>query len=256
LWKKNVFFEEINRKRLKFLISEKADIKVTRKIKLLSVLVSAAFLAQNASAAIPDYLPNSSHYQGRSYFNSSTLSGRIDFAVYDTQTYPDELVGADGRADDLLPWWNEGNADKFHYIYAYQIFVDNTSLNAIDYFGIVGMGNISVVKDSHTGKWPIGSMDDLVTTNAVAPDAKYIADSNEYGRMAVWEFATGILAAADHSYFLVLGSNDDWTPGGYTFNKTLANEVPQPNPEPTSITLFGIAGALTFIRTRKKSRRT
>ena len=206
---------------------------------------------------------NSSHYEGRSYFDFYSAggpSGRIDFAVYDTQTYPDELVGADGRADDLLPWWNEGNADRFRYIYAYQVFVDDTSYNTIDYFGILGMGKISVVKDSHTGKWPIGSMDDLVTTNAVAPDAKYIADSNEYGRMAVWEFTTSgsfsSYTRADHSYFLVLGSNDDWTSGEYTFNKTLANEVPQPNPEPTSIALFGIGGALTFIRTRKKSRRT
>lgn len=233
--------------------------KVARKIKLLSVLVGVVFLAQNTSATIPEYLPQSSHYEGRSYFDlysSGGPSGRIDFAVYDTQTYPDELVGADGRADDLLPWWNEVNPDKFRYIYAYQVFVDNTSINTIDYFGILGMGKISVVKDSHTGKWPIGSMDDLVTTDAVAPDARYIADSNEYGRMAVWEFTNGILAAADHSYFLVLGSNDDWTSGQYTFNKTLADEIPQPNPEPTSIVLFGIGSVLTFIRTRKKSRRT
>jgi hypothetical protein len=232
--------------------------KIARKINLLSVLVSAVFLVQNASATIPDYLPNSSYYEGRSYFDlqsSGGPSGHIDFAVYDTHTYPDELVGAGGRAGDLLPWWNETNSDRFRYIYAYQIFADNTS-SIIDYFGILGMGKNSIVEDSHTDEWPIGSMDDLVTTNAVAPDAKYVADSTDYGRMAVWEFTNGFLAAGDHSYFLVLGSNDGWTSGGYTFDKTLANEVPQPNPEPTSITLFGIAGALTFIKARKKFRKT
>jgi hypothetical protein len=253
------FFEETNKKRLKFFDSERANMKAARKIKLLSVLVSAVFLVQNASATVPEYLPQSSHYEGRSYFDYSSIggaSGHIDFAVYDTQTYPNELVGTGGRAADLLPWWDETNPDRFRYIYAYQILIDSTSSNTIDYFGILGMGENSIIKDPSTGKWPIGSMNDLVTTNAMPPDAQYIADSNEYGKMAVWEFTNGFLAAGDHSYFLVLGSNDDWTSGMYTFNKTLANDVPQPNPEPASITLFGIGGALTFIRTRKKFRKT
>ena len=229
--------------------------KAIKKIKLLSVLVSAVFLVQNASAAIPEFLPHSSHYQGRSYFDSGGYNGRIDFAVYDTHTYPDELVGADGRDEDIS-WWDAGNADRFHYIYAYQVFVDDTSINIIDYFALLGLGEGSVVKDPHTDEWPIGSMDDLVTPDAVAPDDPYFASSSEYGKMAVWEFSGGFLAAGDHSYFLVLGSDHDWTAGQYTFNKTLADETPLPNPEPGSITLFGIMGALTFIRTRKKSRRT
>ncbi len=230
--------------------------KTARKIKLLGVLVIAVFLVQNASVAIAEYLPHSSHYQGRSYFNSGTLSGRIDFAVYDTHTYPDELVGADGRDEDI-PWWDEVNPDRFLYIYAYQVFVDDTSSNIIDYFAILGLGEGSIVKDPHTNKWPIGSMDDLITADATAPDEDpYFASSSEYGKMAVWEFANGFLYAGDHSYFLVLGSNHDWTAGRYTFEKTLADEVPLPNPEPTSITLFGIMGAMTIIRTRKKSRKT
>jgi hypothetical protein len=237
--------------------------KIARKINLLSMLVSAVFLMQNAFADVPEYLPQSSHYEGQSYFDLSSSggpSGRIDFAVYDTQTYPDELVGTGGRANDLLPWWNETNPDRFRYIYAYQIFVNNISSNIVDYFGLLGLGGTSVVTDPSTGKWPIGSMNDLVTTNAVAPDANYFASSTDYGKMVVWDFANSVLYAGDHSYFLVVGSNNDWTAGSYTFDKTLANEVPQPNqnpvPEPGSITLLGIAGALTFIKTRKKFRRT
>jgi len=79
--------------------------KVTRKIKLLSVLISAVFLVQNASAN----LPHSSHYQGRSYFDE--FDSRVDFAVYDTQTNPDELVGAWGRNEDL-PWWDDTDTEE------------------------------------------------------------------------------------------------------------------------------------------------
>jgi len=232
--------------------------KVARKIKLLSVLVSAVFLVQNASAN----LPHSSHYQGRSYFDYGTLSGRVDFAVYDTRSYPDQLVGAWGRNEDL-PWWDdtdteENNLDKYQYVYAYQIFVDDTSFDIIDYFGLLGLGENAIVKDPTTDEWPIGSMDDLITTDGVAPDDDpYFASSSEYGKMVVWEFTNGFLTAGDHSWFLVLGSSHDYTFGGYTFNKRLANEVPlTTSPEPGSIALLGLGGMLTFIRTRKKIRET
>ena len=234
---------------------------MARKTKLLSVLVSAAFLVQNASAAIPEYLPHSSHYQGRSYFDRGTLSGRVDFAVYDTQAYPDELVGAAGRNEDL-PWWDdtdteENNLDKYRYIYAYQIFVDDTSFDIIDYFGLLGVGENAIVKDPSTDEWPIGSMDDLITTDAVAPDDNpYPTYSTELdSHMVVWEFTNGFLTAGDHSWFLVLGSYHNWTYGDYTFNK-MQTGVSIPTPEPASVVLLSIGGVLTFIRTRKKFRKT
>lgn len=236
--------------------------KTARKIKLLSVLISVAFLVQNASATAPEYLPGSSHYQGRSYFYDGSLRARVDFAVYDTQAYPDQLVRSGGRNEDL-PWWDdtdteENNLDKYRYVYAYQIFVDDTSFNIIDYFAIFGMSN-AVVKDPSTDKWPIGSMDDIVTLDAVAPDddpyPTYMSTDDSYG--VVWEFTNGFMTAGDHSWFLVLGSNYNYTFGSYTFDKTMADGAPVPsNPEPSSVVLFGIGGVLTFIRTRKKFRET
>jgi len=217
-------------------------------------------LVQNASAN----LPHSSHYQGRSYFDYGTLSGRVDFAVYDTQSYPDQLVGAGGRDEDL-PWWDdtdteENNLDKYQYVYAYQIFVDDTGFDIIDYFGLLGLGENSIVKDPSTDELPIGSMDDIddiITADAVAPDDDpYFASSSEYGKMVVWEFTNGFLTAGDHSWFLVLGSYHDYTYGSYTFDKTVADGTWVPNPEPASIALLGLGGVLTFIRTRKKIRET
>jgi hypothetical protein len=241
---------------LKFFDLGKANMKVARKIRLLSLLLVATLFVQNADATL---LPHSSHYQGRSYFNNAGVTGHVDFAVYDTHTHPNELVGAGGRDGDI-PWWDVANPDRFRYIYAYQVFVNNKSINIIDYFAILGISKTAIVKDPHTNKWPISSMNDnSLTPGAVSPDDNYIADSKDYGRMAVWKFTTtgffGPLYAGERSWFLVLGSNYDWTSGGYTFDKTLANET-RLNPEPTSITLFGIGGAMTFIRTRKKSCRT
>jgi len=238
--------------------------KVARKIKLLSVLISAVFLVQNAPAAALEYhLPDSSHYRGRSYFDY--YDSHVDFAVYDTQTYPDELVGASGRNEDL-PWWDdtdteENNLDKYHYIYAYQIFIDDESNYDIDYFAILGLGENSVVKDPSTDEWPIGSMDDIddiITTDAVAPDDDPIPmySATEDSHMVVWEFTNGYLTTGDHSWFLVLGSYHDYTYGSYTFDKTKGDGATLPNPEPGSIALLGLGGVLTFIRTRKKIRET
>lgn len=246
-----VYFEPA----VKFVLVRKANMKAKRKIKLLSLLISAVFLVQNASATLPE----SYHYQGRSYFDY--YDSHIDFAVYDTQTYPDQLVGAEGRNEDL-PWWDdtdteENNLDKYRYIYAYQIFLDDESYYDIDYFAILGVGEGSVVKDPSTDKWPIGSMDDLITTGGVAPDDNpYPTSSSEYGQMVVWEFTNGYLTTGDHSWFLVLGSHHDYTYGSYTFDKTVADGTVLPNPEPASIVLLSIGGALAFIRTRKKFRET
>jgi hypothetical protein len=186
----------------------------------------------------------------------------VDFAVYDTQKYPHELVGAGGRNEDL-PWWDdidteENNLDKYRYIYAYQIFIEDQSPVSIDYFAILGMSENAIVKDPSTDKWPIGSMDDIVATGATAPDdypyPMYSATEDSY--MAVWEFTNGFLTAGDHSWFLVLGSDHDYTYGAYTFDKTVADGAIRPNPEPTSIALLSIGGVLTLIRTRKKIRET
>lgn len=55
---------------------------MTRRIGLLSVLAVATLLAQTASATL--HLPESSHYQGETFYSNDFLRGRIDYAVYDT----------------------------------------------------------------------------------------------------------------------------------------------------------------------------
>jgi len=200
--------------------------KVIRKIGFFSLLAAAALFAQDAAATL-----TSSHYDGSTYYHTADgLHGRIDFAVYDTQTYPDEFIGAGG-------FQAPGSG---RYIYAYQIFHDSVVNPALSYFAILGIAGAPV--DG------IGCQDD---------QSGGIASSDEYftASRGVWEFENehgqGILFAGEHSWFLVLSSDTDWVVGEYEIKA--ADDFPVPIPEPAMITLLGIGGALMMRTRRRKS---
>jgi hypothetical protein len=211
-----------------------------RKIGLLSLLVVATLFIRDVSATLTEILPASSHYEGRAYYSvpmgGGGIAGRIDFAVYDTVTNPDEFVGADGFV----------NPGGNRYIYAYQIFCDDTSTNPLEYFAILGIGDSAI--DSLNA---IDSQDDLSGTS-IQPDIEYFNPS--FSR-AVWEFDSGLLIADVHSYFLVISSDHDWTAGTYAVMQTEDGETVVPNPEPGTLALLGIGGVLQFARRRKFFRR-
>lgn len=218
--------------------------RVIRKFELLSLLLVATLFMQNASAGPVELLPESSHYQGRTYYSTYTdeglIQGRIDFAVYDTSG-ENEFVDAGFTAP------GDGQ-----YIYAYQIFCDDISTDAVDYFSIVGIGENALGEPVNDN---IGSVDDL-TGEGIQPDDPYITSSTTHGTMGVWEFTNGLLISGKYSYFLVLRSEHNWTSGKYTFDETLANESPVPGaPEPGMLTLLGIGGAMMFTKRRKSAQR-
>ncbi len=220
------------------------------KKKLLVLLLPATMcLCSIANAAVTELLPNSSYYEGKSYFSSTVdgglLSGRIDFAVYDTTTYANEFIGTDD-------YTNPGSG---RYIYAYQIFCDADATTALAYFGILNpdTGGAGIDGDSVLDYQDDGS-------GGISPDSASIDLSSTYGKMGVWTFDGGYLVADENSYFLVLSSNQDWIVGGYTFDQTLADGLPIAGdgddpptgvPEPGTIALLGI-GAMLF-RKRKNS---
>ena len=211
-----------------------------RRAGLLILLLVAMLFVQNAFATPTEILPSSSHYQGRSYFDEWTadghLTGRIDFAVYDTVANPDEFVGADGFV----------NPGGNRYVYAYQIFCDDDSTTALDYFAILGIGEDAI--DSIAS---IDSQDDL-SGDSVEPDTEYF---NPDFSKAVWEFDGGMLIAGEHSWFLVISSDHDWTKGTYEVVRSGDDDAPVPNPEPGTLTLLGFGGVMEFIRRRKLLRR-
>ncbi|MHC4748063.1 MAG: PEP-CTERM sorting domain-containing protein [Planctomycetota bacterium] len=210
--------------------------KKTRTSNIFIVMVIASLLVQSAGATTTTILPDSSHYQGRSYFRTLTvdgiLSGRVEYAVYDSQGGNEfALTGGSGR-----------------YTYAYQVFNDgDDTVSALEYFAILGMGE-SAIYDMVTD---IGSVDD--NSNGIDSTAMYfgVHDANTGPDKAIWEFEGSILEKDKHSFFLVISSNYDYITGTYQVVKSTSPDAPIPNPEPGTIALLGIGSMLVFLRRRR-----
>jgi hypothetical protein len=210
-----------------------------KRIKLLSLLFVAALFAQSADAALT-YLPYSSYYQGRSYFNDAGIAGRVEFAVYDTWTYGNEWADATGFD---VP----GGDDQ--YIYAYQIFNDAGSA-PIEFFTMWGVDN-HVLSINNMGEADPQEADYIISgLDFVEPTSP---GTNNSGTQAWWKFEGGTLIASGDSWFLIFSSSKDWVPGEYKM--TGVNGIPPApgsNPEPCTLALLGLGSTILFAK-RKNS---
>ena len=210
-----------------------------KRVLLLSSLLVATLLAQNAGATLAPMLPESSHYQGFVWYNEEiepgpetgpggNLGGRIDFAVYDN--YGEEFIAAGYE----VPGTGE-------YVYAYQIFNDYYGFSdvSVAYFAALGI-DMAFVGDIDSQEDPEGG---------VEPSDQYFSTTD-----AVWEFGTTardwINADADgRSWFLLFSSDKDWVAGDYEIRGPQPGAFPVP--EPAMLTLLGIGGAMLFKRRKK-----
>ena len=212
---------------------------VTKKTVWL-ILLSALLTANTADAW---QLPDSSYYQGTSYFSSGGFLGHIDFAVYDT---------LDSDGDEFADVLGDTAPGSGQYIYAYQIFSDADSYNTIDYFSVFGIGE-GAIADSESG---IGTTNnspgDSSEEGVDATDASFNIDLT-IGRW-VFDYDGEHIVADEHSYFLILRSNQEWTVGGYTFAPIEDDSIIVPgdgtNPEPFTITLLGLGTIMLFSKRR------
>ena len=201
--------------------------RAMKRIGSLAVLVVAIFFVQNASATL-----TSSYHDGFTYYTTPEgLHGRIDFAVYDDR---DEYKSVTG--------WDAPGTGQ--YVFAYQIFHNAANNQPLAYFAILGIEGAPV--DA------IDSQDDQA--GGIEPSDEYLNTSEGKG---IWEFendqGSGILLAADNSWFLVLSSETSWIQGEYEI-KPAESWVPVPDvPEPGTLTLLCVGGATLFARRRKSS---
>jgi hypothetical protein len=213
-----------------------------KEIRLLSLLFIVALFVQNADATLT-YLPYSSHYQGRSYFNYSDtgVRGWVEFAVYDTLgSYGNEWTAATGFAAP-----GDGQ-----YIYAYQIFnyissvaIGRFTMWADDYHEITA-GDMSE-QDPQEGDYPIFGLD------FVEPTA---SGTNDSGEQIWWEFEDGLLVAGKDSWFLIFSNPSDWVPGNYKM-EPVSGEIPlPPNPEPCTLALLGLGSTILFAKRRSSTK--
>ena len=223
--------------------------KATRKTFLLTLFLVTALFSKNTLATPTEILPESSHYQGRAYRSIPFETGggiavRIDFAVYDTEgPNGDELFAG---TDTLAPGQGQ-------YIYAYQIFSETISTDALDYFGILGLYENSFGTPLNDNIGSINDSPEDPSEQGVVPTLSYFTFTTQHEppMLAAWHFDNGFLTAGRHSFFLVMRSSQDWVPGEYTFVKS-ADTIPAPaNPEPATITLFGIGCSVLLTRRKK-----
>ena len=214
----------------------------TRKISFFIVLATAMLLPQIANAATTTILPASSHYQGRSYFRTFTadgiLSGRVEYAVYDTQ-------GGNEFAQKGFTTPGTGQ-----YTYVYQIFNDgDDTATPLEYFSILGLGE-GAINDMATD---IVSIND--NSSGIDATAMYfgVHDANSGPDKAIWEFEGDVLAIDAHSFFLVISSNYNYSAGTYNILKSSSPQAPIPNPEPGTLALLGVGSMLTLLRRRRSA---
>ncbi len=210
--------------------------------RLLSLLFVATLFVQNATATL--LLPYSSHYQGRSYFEDlvSGVSGFVDFAVYDRDAlYGDEWTGAGFAAPGAG-----------RYVYAYQIFNDFGSADAIEFFTILGIDDPPTPHDL-IGISTMDTQDPwedypLITEGVDSTNMSTNLDETR----ATWEFGGGILDNGTYSWFLIFSSAKDWVEGKYLM-ETAGGFPITSNPEPCTLALLSLGSAILFAKRRNSA---
>ena len=190
---------------------------------LAGLFIMPVLFVQSSWAGL-DFLPDSSHYQGRAYKDWSGDRVRVDFAVYDRDA---------GNEFETSGEWQ--------FTYVYQVFneIDNEDFS-IDIFRIfeIEPGAISEIDQ-------ISSQDDQ--EGGIATDFQYFNPSFTNG---IWEFEEGTLVQGEHSWFLIISSNSDYIVGDFSILSDPDEEVPIPSlPEPATLILICVG---SFILMAKK----
>ncbi len=213
--------------------------RIKSKYHLWLIMVFTLAAIPAAQAALT-YLPESSYYYGQTHYslnlgNGQILSGRIEFAVYDTQNYPSEFTGtAPGSG---------------RYIYAYQIFQDSGASNAAL--------TAFVIKQIGDGAIPASNPNNYIgTDNSVSGVDASSAFFNVSRTEGNWLFDDQNIEAGQNSVFLLVRSNSPIKVGTYDLFSPEDTEIPVPGegddgnpiPEPATLLILTFGIAWTTVR--------
>lgn len=199
---------------------------------LLWMIVLLAVAVPTAQATLT-LLPDSDYIDGVSVFNTGTIAGYIEYAVYDTTTQ--QLTGYDREE---------------RFVYAYQIF--HTGGADIDAIAILGFDPLAVTADS------LDASDELGDNTTGGVDATALLDTEDVE--ALYIFDGGAVVAGSTSWFLLMYSDYDWVKGSYEINPADTDiTVPGQDtdttgggdtnvPEPATLVLLLGGGLVSLIR--------
>lgn len=201
-----------------------------------SLIFTVMLFSQNASAALI-YLPENSisDWQGTSYYDEEGFNIRIDFAVYDTFTHPDDFIW-----EGILEM-----PETDRYIYAYQVFNHPTADTEVTSFEILDID-----------KNPLDAY--LMHSTTSQDDGHEGIQPNDSDTQGIWEFEWGTLIGGEASWFLIFSSSYAPVVGDYQVTSAPTSDdplIPDPDsevPEPTMVALFGLSGLMLSLK-RKKS---
>jgi hypothetical protein len=207
-------------------------------------LLAIAVLAQNASAVLTEYLPESSYattegnWQGFKYYDElfsgeRAIHARVDFAVYDQTN-----LKAGSKEETLV---NSLNLDG-QFIYAYQVLNTRSNSDAeITYFALTTLGGAS-----------LSGIDDTTSYD----DGIGGKGPTDIPLQCTWEFNgnSGMILKDEYSWFLVFSSDYSPVAGDFqvrTIDDSGPTPIPPEVPEPGILTLLGIGGAMVLSRRKK-----
>ena len=233
------------------IVAQKLYTEGTLMKKFVTVLILLATLAPLGNAALErSALYESSYYSGthdRSFNLGSEgiLDIHLEFAVYRDETLYGGTVNEAQLMQDYTGY--TGDAD---YVYAYQVFCEESSTAALDYFALTGI-NPSTISDINNDISEAEFLDDGIPTQSggKGPSDSYF---NSSVTKAIWEFEGGAIAQGEQSWFLFLYSDYDWIRGDMEIRPSAADDdIPVPEvPEPATLVLLA-GGALLSLKRKK-----